>query len=179
MRLRSPSPATALSALALFFALGGTAIAARHYLLTSTSQIKPSVLRQLHGDTGARGEAGPQGPAGSEGPAGPQGPSGAPATTLWANVTNIGGLAAGAGVTSVTSSYPEGVGGARYTITFDRNVSECAHIASLSSSGYGVEEPGQIAVARAGNANPDALEVFTYNASGTTEYRSFSLAVFC
>ena len=48
MNLRRPSPSAAIATLALFFALGGTAIAARHYLVTSTSQIKPSVLSALH-----------------------------------------------------------------------------------------------------------------------------------
>jgi hypothetical protein len=33
--------------IALFFALAGTGVAASHYLITSTSQIKPSVLRAL------------------------------------------------------------------------------------------------------------------------------------
>jgi hypothetical protein len=56
---------------ALFFSLGGTAIAARHYLLTSTSQIKPSVLKQLHGKIGETGPAGTAGPTGPQGPAGP------------------------------------------------------------------------------------------------------------
>lgn len=60
--------------MALFVALGGTAIAARHYLISSTSQIKPSVLRSLRGKTGAAGKPGPTGP---QGPAGAQGPPGA------------------------------------------------------------------------------------------------------
>jgi hypothetical protein len=176
------SPTIVLSGLALFLALGGTAVAARHYLITSASQIKPSVLRQLHGAIGSRGAAGVQGPVGAQGPAGSAGaggPQGSPATALWANVTNLGGLSAGSGVTSVTSSYPGGVGGARYTITFNRDISRCAHIATLSSSGFGVQEPGQIAVAGAGSADPDALEVFTYSASGAAEYRSLSVAAFC
>jgi hypothetical protein len=90
MHLRKPSPGTAIALVALFFALGGTAIAAHHYLITSTKQIKPSVLKKLKlpGATGARGAAGasgPQGPAGPQGPQGaqgPQGPQGPGAVTL-------------------------------------------------------------------------------------------------
>ena len=52
MRVRRPSASSVIASLALFFALGGTAIAAKHYLITSTSQIKPSVLKQLHGQEG-------------------------------------------------------------------------------------------------------------------------------
>jgi hypothetical protein len=80
MRIRRPSMTTVIACLALFFALGGTAIAAQHYLITSTGQIKPSVLAKLKGDAGAQGPAGPAGPAGSTGPTGftgPQGPTGA------------------------------------------------------------------------------------------------------
>jgi hypothetical protein len=73
---RRPSFATGIALIALFFALGGTAIAARHYLITSTSQIKPSVLQRLHGNAGAEGARGPAGVAGQQGPAGLQGPAG-------------------------------------------------------------------------------------------------------
>jgi hypothetical protein len=72
---RRPSPATVLSAVALFFALSGSAVAARHYLITSTAQIKPSVLRHLRGHEGKPGPAGTAGPAGTPGPQGPAGPS--------------------------------------------------------------------------------------------------------
>jgi hypothetical protein len=77
--MRRPSIPTLLALLALFFALGGTAIAARHYLITSTSQIKPSVLKALKGKVGSAGPQGPmgqQGPAGPAGATGPQGPAG-------------------------------------------------------------------------------------------------------
>jgi hypothetical protein len=76
MGLRKPSLSTVIASLALFFALGGTAIAAHHYLIRSTSQIKPSVISALKGKNGASGAQGPQGPAGPPGPAGAQGASG-------------------------------------------------------------------------------------------------------
>jgi hypothetical protein len=44
MRIRKPSPATIIASLALLLALGGSAVAANRYVITSTSQIKPSVL---------------------------------------------------------------------------------------------------------------------------------------
>jgi len=73
MRKRRPSVTTVIACLALFFALGGTAIAARQYLITSTDQIKPSVLEKLKGKEGPPGPDGPQGPVGPAGPAGAAG----------------------------------------------------------------------------------------------------------
>jgi hypothetical protein len=78
MRVRKPSPAGVIAVIALFFALGGTALAS-HFLVTSTSQIKPSVLKKLKGNVGPAGPTGatgPSGPAGATGPGGPQGPAG-------------------------------------------------------------------------------------------------------
>jgi hypothetical protein len=68
----------AVAWLALFVALTGTSMAASHYVVTSTKQIKPSVLKKLHGNrgaAGAKGLEGAQGPTGSQGPTGPQGAS--------------------------------------------------------------------------------------------------------
>lgn len=65
-------PSFWIATAALFVALGGTAIAGSHYLITSTRQIKPSVLRHL------RGTRGPAGPEGAEGPIGPNGIQGRP-----------------------------------------------------------------------------------------------------
>lgn len=64
-----PSSALLVALVALFVALGGTALASG-WVITRISQIKPSVRHQL------RGNAGPQGPLGPEGPAGPTGATG-------------------------------------------------------------------------------------------------------
>ena len=64
MHLRKPSPATVIASAALFFALGGTAIAAHHYLITKPGQIKPSVLAKLKGKSGPRVPTGAGGAAG-------------------------------------------------------------------------------------------------------------------
>jgi len=87
--------ANVAATLALVFSMSGGALAADHYLINSTRQINPKVLRQLRGGgeagatgatgavgaTGATGATGAQGPAGTEGgpgPEGPQGPQGVP-----------------------------------------------------------------------------------------------------
>src|SRR5256885_195574 len=67
---------TQTSSLALFFAMTGGALAAKHYLINSTKQINPKVLKKLKGRTGRTGATGKEGPAGREGPAGPIGKEG-------------------------------------------------------------------------------------------------------
>jgi hypothetical protein len=67
---RALSYANVAATLALVFSMSGGALAAEHYLVNSTRQINPKVLRQL------RGSAGPQGPPGLAGATGPIGPRG-------------------------------------------------------------------------------------------------------
>jgi len=75
------TPGTVIATIALLFAMTGGAYAAKKYLITSTKQISPSVLKALKGASGKAGPAGPAGPvgaagAGTAGPTGPQGPAG-------------------------------------------------------------------------------------------------------
>ena len=62
--------------LILVFAMSGGAYAAGRYLITSTKQISPKVLKALAGKSGAAGPAGAAGSAGPAGPAGAKGESG-------------------------------------------------------------------------------------------------------
>jgi hypothetical protein len=64
--------------LALVFAMSGGAYAAKKYVITSTKQIKPSVLAQLKGKAGANGANGATGPAGPQGSVGSAGKEGTP-----------------------------------------------------------------------------------------------------
>ncbi len=71
--------------LALVFAMSGGAYAAGKYLITSTKQISPKVLKSLvgkagpagkNGTNGINGASGAPGEKGAQGPQGPQGPEG-------------------------------------------------------------------------------------------------------
>ena len=81
---RHLSYANLAATLALIMAMSGGALAASHYLITSTKQISPKVLRKLKGRkgrtgaTGAPGITGTQGPLGLQGSKGTRGPEGAP-----------------------------------------------------------------------------------------------------
>ena len=108
----------AVAWVALFVALGGTSVAARHYVVSSTSQIKPSVLQAIErvqnrtvtvetstcvptpcgyhavpGPQGDRGVEGPKGVQGVQGVTGPPGPRGCnPAGLGFAGVWKNGGF---------------------------------------------------------------------------------------
>lgn len=67
------TPVNAILTFALVLTMSGGAFAASKYVITSSKQIKPSVLAQLKGKNGTNGAPGATGPAGPGGPAGPAG----------------------------------------------------------------------------------------------------------
>jgi len=69
--------ANVVATLALVFAMGGSAVAASHYLITSKKQISPKALKEIAA-AGKTGAPGANGAAGARGPEGPQGPQGNP-----------------------------------------------------------------------------------------------------
>ncbi|HWX44594.1 MAG TPA: hypothetical protein VNY52_04645 [Solirubrobacteraceae bacterium] len=74
--------------LALVLAMSGGAYAATRYVITSTKQISPKVLKALQGKAGANGAGGATGPAGPAGPSGPAGATG-PAGPAGQSVTGV------------------------------------------------------------------------------------------
>jgi hypothetical protein len=68
--------ANVVATLALVFAMSGGALAATHYLITSTKQISPKVLKELRGKEGAAGVAGSAGSPGAPGKEGVAGKGG-------------------------------------------------------------------------------------------------------
>jgi hypothetical protein len=75
--LKRVNYANVAATLAVLFAMTGGALAASKYVITSTKQIKPSVLAQIKGKNGAPGKDGAPGAQGPAGLAGAQGTKGA------------------------------------------------------------------------------------------------------
>ena len=72
------SYANVVATLALVFAMSGGALATQRYLITSSSQISPKVLKKLKGNAGAQGVPGRAGANGAPGAPGANGSNGMP-----------------------------------------------------------------------------------------------------
>jgi hypothetical protein len=105
--------------LALVFAMSGGAYAAKHYLITSTKQISPKVLKTLKGANGKNGTNGTNGANGTNGvpgaagigTAGAQGPAGAKGEKGIQGIQGekgIQGIQGDKGTTGFTKTLPSG-----------------------------------------------------------------------
>jgi hypothetical protein len=94
--------------IALVFAMSGGAYAANKYLITSTKQISPKVLKSLKGASGKNGAAGPAGPAGATGSAGTAGPQGTAGLKGENGAPGTNGKNGTNGVTGFTETLPSG-----------------------------------------------------------------------
>jgi hypothetical protein len=100
--------------LALVFAMSGGAYAANRFLITSTKQISPKVLKALkgvrgaNGANGANGAPGANGPAGPAGPGGPTGPGGGPGPKGETGERGEKGEKGDPGTTGFTETLPSG-----------------------------------------------------------------------
>jgi hypothetical protein len=175
--------ANVAATLALVFAMSGGALAAKHYLIESTNQINPKVVKKLRGTrgktgvtgaTGKTGAPGAPGATGAPGAAGAPGKDGANATSLFAVVEASGTLARGSGVVESTKS---GVGS--YIVKFKQNVTKCAFVASVGEPDFEGEAKG-VADAQGAFTTTDSVFVETHAiGSETAASKPFHLVVLC
>jgi hypothetical protein len=98
--------ANVVATVALFLALGGSAIAAKHYLITSTSQIAPPVLKKIRGASGSPGALGAQGAPGVHGEPGTHGDTGTVAIGPWNYVGPSGAIPFGETFSNTDAQLP-------------------------------------------------------------------------
>jgi hypothetical protein len=180
--------ANVVSSLCLFLVLGGSAYAVSRLPRNSVgpAQIKSGAVhssevkdRSLRAKDFATGQlpAGAKGDRGDAGPAGPRGAAGTPglnAASLFAAVAAAGTISASSGVVgAVTHTASTGI----YAITFDRDVSECAFLATIGSRNGGLPGDPEIAASNQ-TGSPEQVVVETFLGSTATD-RSFNVAVLC
>jgi hypothetical protein len=106
------SYANVVATLALLFAMSGGALAANHYLINSTKQINPKVIKKLKGNRGARGAQGVAGPGGL---VGPKGATGTLDSSNFFSKTESDGRYLGKGEQAADSAKLAGVAASGYT----------------------------------------------------------------
>lgn len=202
MNLKSlrPNVGTMIAILALVLALGGSAVAAKRYLITTTKQISPKALQEIAtaaaeqataGAPGAPGIPGPQGPKGDAGPKGdtgergPAGPPGPPGESIGSGAGEIGWVVVDGTGTPVRASGPNiaagrqaGIPNGSYEVTFPSNITECAYQATVAEATSGVPTPGYVTVGRLPSSSVTVV-VQTASTDGVLSDRGFHLTVLC
>jgi hypothetical protein len=103
-------------------------------------------------------------------PQGPKGDQGAAAADLHGTLSAAGALTNGDGATAATAGE-----GATYSVTFKQDVSKCAVVATVATTGD--TDGGTVTGAQAGT--PQQITFRTRDAAGAPAQRPFHFAVFC
>ena len=169
---RLPSPATVLAAVALFFALSGSAYA----LVVTGGNIRNGTVsgvdiknRSLRGGDIATDSV--DGDEVEEATLGAV--PAAEGVTRFAVVTGAGVAARGRGVSSAART-----GAGRYQVIFDRDVRNCAYLATLGDVGAAAPPTGEITTSSL-STNVNGVSIRTEASDGAAADRPFHLVVSC
>lgn len=148
-----------VATLALVFAMSGGAYAASRYVITSTKQVSPKVLKALAGKSGPTGPAGPAGAVGPAGPAGAIGPAGAQGAEGHEGKAGPGGAKGETGenvtgkiVPTSNTSKCGGQGGEEYTVAAKTTLICNGQTGFTSTLPQGKQETGVWGVAETASA---------------------------
>jgi hypothetical protein len=170
LKRRLPSPATALAAIALIVALGGTAMATQSInggaikkQTIGSGKLKHKTLTGFQINTNKLGTV----PAARRA-----------AHTYWAVVNNPPSPGNATLARASDAGISAGEGGGAVTVTFPVNVSGCADVAGRNNAG--TTPPGAgFAQTNTSAANANAIEVRTRDEKGAAEDADFHLIVVC
>jgi len=143
-------------------------------LVDNQDECRSSELPVSWNQQGAQGEPGPPGPKGADGTPGSSG------TNLWATVERDGTLLRHSGALD-SATVPGSNDGGVFNVTFNRDVTACAYLATIEPPSGGdplTNQIGQIA-ARQLPGTPNGVQVTTGNALGLPSAERFHLAVLC
>ena len=141
-----------------------------------SSEVKERSLRAKDFAAGQlpKGAKGDRGDAGPRGETGATGLTGANATSLFAVVAANGTVSASSGVVgAVAHTSSTGI----YVVTFNRDVSQCAFLATIGVRNGGLPGDPEIA-ANNQTGSPEQVVVETFLGATATD-RSFNVAVLC
>ncbi len=170
--LKRLSYANVTATLALVFAMSGGALAANHYLISSTKQISPKVLKKLKGNAGHTGARGSTGATGAAGATGPKGETGATGPTGEAGLSALATLPAGdteSGVIAPVNNPASGyiVGTVTFPVPIPQKIEE-SHVVFTTAtgtthcSGQGQADAGYLCIYIVNSGNVNTPTTYMY-----------------